>query len=450
MLYAALEFRRVAVWGGGREGRTAIGALRARFPDKPLTWIVAPGELDDARAFSSDRVVVMAEGGPDADLSSFEIIVKSPGISLYRPDIDAARTRGTLFTSGTAIWLAEHPRARTICITGTKGKSSTAALIAHLLRASGVRTGLAGNIGLPLLSLHLLAPADWYVIELSSFQTADLDFAPNVAVLTNLVEEHLDWHGSAERYRQDKLRLFLTAQHCVLPARLELPSGSCGDVARFGLADGWHVAGGFIHRGIRPLVALDALPLRGRHNAMNICAALTALESAGFNAEALLVHLGSFKPLPHRLQELGSRDGVLYVNDSIATTPAATLAAWECYRNRPVAMILGGYERGLDWSAVIPVLASRKPRMICTQGDNGPRIAGLFRAAGITVAECRDLAAAVSLARMAVSSGGVVLLSPGAPSFPVFRDYTERGRAFAVAAGFDPAAISDIQGMGVA
>jgi len=245
------------------------------------------------------------------------------------------------------------------------------------------------------------------------------------------------------------LRLFRTAKHCVLPARLELPSGSCKDVMRFGLPDGWHVIGGFIHRGARPVIGLDALPLRGRHNATNICAALTALESAGFNAEALLVHLHRFEPLPHRLQELGTRDGVLYVNDSIATTPAATLAAWECYRDRPVAMILGGYERGLDWSAVVPVLAMRKPRMICTQGDNGPRIASLLRAAGIAVAECRDLAAAVSLARMAVSSGGVVLLSPGAPSFPAFRDYTERGRAFAIAAGFDPTLISGIEGLGV-
>jgi UDP-N-acetylmuramoylalanine--D-glutamate ligase len=449
MRYAELEFRRLAVWGGGREGTAAIDALRARFPDKPLAWIVADAELDTTRASAPDMVVVLGEGSPDAELSGFEIVIKSPGLSLYRPDVAAARALGTRFTSGTAIWMAENAHARTICVTGTKGKSSTAALIAHLLRASGVRTGLAGNIGLPLLSLRNFAPADWYVIELSSFQTADLDATATVAVLTNLVEEHLDWHGSAERYRSDKLRLFTRAQRCVLPARLELPRGSCREVMRFGLEDDWHVVGGFVHRGATPLLALDALPLKGRHNAINICAALTTLESAGFNAAALLPHLGSFRPLPHRLQELGIREGILYVNDSISTTPAAALAAWECYRQRPVAMILGGYERGLNWSPTIGVLANRRPRMICIQGENGPRIAAEFRAAGMAVAECRDLPAAVALARMAVSSGGVVLLSPGAPSFPAFRDYTERGRAFAQAAGFDPASIADIQGLGV-
>jgi UDP-N-acetylmuramoylalanine--D-glutamate ligase len=449
MRYAELEFRRLAVWGGGREGKAAIDALRARFPDKPLAWIVADAELETTRSSAPDMVVVLAEGSPDAGLSGFEIVIKSPGLSLYRPDVAAARASGTRFTSGTAIWMAENAHARTICITGTKGKSSTAALIAHLLRASGVRTGLAGNIGLPLLSLRNFAPADWYVIELSSFQTADLDAAATVAVLTNLVEEHLDWHGSAERYRSDKLRLFTRAQRCVLPARLELPRGSCRDVMRFGLEDGWHVVGGFVHRGAKPLLALDALPLKGRHNAINICAALTTLESAGFNAAALIQHLGSFRPLPHRLQELGIREGILYVNDSISTTPAAALAAWECYRQQPIAMILGGYERGLNWSPTIGVLGNRRPRMICTQGENGPRIAAEFRAAGMAVAECRDLPAAIALARMAVSSGGVVLLSPGAPSFPAFRDYTERGRAFAQAAGFDPASIADIQGLGV-
>lgn len=449
MRYSELEYRRVAVWGGGREGCAAIRALRRRFPDKALTWIVTAAELTGTRAHVPDGVLLAAEGEPDAELSAYEVVVKSPGISPYRADVQAAMARGTQFTSGTAIWFAEHPRAATICVTGTKGKSTTAALIAHLLRAGGIQAGLAGNIGMPLLDLEEEPPAEWYVFELSSFQTADLDCAPTVAVLTSLSEEHLDWHGDVERYRTDKLRLFRQARHVVLPARMELAVPTRGEVLRFGSDVRWHLYNGDLCRGRQKAMAVRDLPLRGRHNHLNLCAALVAVEAAGFDALDLLRHVARFQPLPHRLQELGVRDGLLYVNDSIATTPAATLAAWDCYRSRPMALILGGYERGLDWSSAVSVFRTHKPEVILTQGQNGPRIAQMMREAGIRVVESRDLKAAVSMARLALSGGGVVLLSPGAPSFPAFRDYAERGRCFAAAAGFDPNTIASINGLGV-
>lgn len=449
MRYSELEFRRLAIWGGGREGRTAVQVLRQRFPDKMLTWIVPAAELSESRAAVPDGVILAAEGEPDADLAGYEVVVKSPGISAYRADVLAAKARGTQFTSGTAIWFAEHAGASTICVTGTKGKSTTSALIAHLLRAGGVQVGFGGNIGLPLLAMESQPPAHWYVFELSSFQTADLDCAPTVAVLTSLAEEHLDWHGDIERYRQDKLRLFRNAVRAVLPARMELPVSTRGEVVRFGSEGRWHIADGHLYRAQHRVMALRDLPLRGRHNHINLCAALVAIEAAGFDAFKLLKHVGSFQPLPHRLQELGLRDGVLYVNDSIATTPSATLAAWDCYRSQPIALILGGYDRGLDWTSAITALSTQKPRLVLTQGASGPRIAGLMRAAGISVVETRDLKAAVSMARLALSNGGVILLSPGAPSFPTFRDYAERGRCFAAAAGFDPNTIASIEGLGV-
>ncbi len=313
MRYSELEFRRLAIWGGGREGRTAIQALRQRFPDKMLTWIVPAAELSESRTAAPDGIILAAEGEPDADLAGYEVVVKSPGISAYRPDVLAAKAKGTQFTSGTAIWFAEHHGANTICVTGTKGKSTTSALIAHLLRAGGVQVGFGGNIGLPLLAFDAQPPADWYVFELSSFQTADLDCTPTVAVLTSLAEEHLDWHGDVERYRSDKLRLFRNAVRAVLPARMELPVSTRGEVVRFGSEGRWHIAEGHLYRAQHRVMPLRDLPLRGRHNHINLCAALVAIEAAGFDAFKLLKHVGSFQPLPHRLQELGLRDGILYV-----------------------------------------------------------------------------------------------------------------------------------------
>ncbi len=449
MRYAELEFRRLAVWGGGREGRAALAALSRRFPDKSITWIVPEAERDEVSALAPDTVRVAIEGSEAARLAGFEVVVKSPGISVYRPEVSRAVASGVRFTSGSAIWFAEHPRARCICVTGTKGKSTTAAVIAHLLRAAGVRTALAGNIGLPLLALDDGDLAAWHVIELSSFQTADLDVAPEVAVLTSLVEEHLDWHGSTERYRRDKLKLFWRAANAVLPGRIELGFKTGGDVRRFALPTGWHVAGGWIKRQDRSVLPCADLPLPGVHNALNVCAALTALDAAGFAAGALLPQIRTFKALPHRLQELGELSGILYVNDSIATTPAAMLAALRCYRSQPMALILGGQDRGLDWAAAVEQLAEAPPRMILTQGEIGPLLTERLRAAGLAVTPTRDAASAVALARLAMPKGSVVLLSPGAPSFPLYKDYTERGRAFARAAGFDPDTICGIAGMGV-
>lgn len=458
---------RVAVWGGGREGRAALAALRRRDARRSLYWLVTAEELPSRRRFAAARipgpVELLAEGTGDGGLAQFDLVVKSPGISLYRPEIVAARHAGTRFTSGTAIWFADHPGARTLCVTGTKGKSTTAALLAHLLRRAGQRVALAGNVGLPLLDLELEQEPvpDWHVIELSSYQCADLDIAPQVAVLTNLVEEHLDWHGSLARYRQDKLRLLARAGAVVLPPGLH---PDCrGRLHRFGAADGWHVAGDWIQQAGERKLALADLPLPGRHNADNLCAVLTAIDAAGLDAATLLPGLAGFQPLPHRLQELGVREGVLAVNDSIATTPAAMLAGWRHYRRHPLVLIVGGHDRGLDWSAAIRELATQPPLHVCTQGANGDRLAGLMTAAGLSATVHPDLAAAVTAAqsilagrpRRRAAAGGdgadpVLLLSPGAPSFPQFADYVARGRAFAAAAGYDPDRIAQIQGLGVA
>ncbi|ULU27140.1 UDP-N-acetylmuramoyl-L-alanine--D-glutamate ligase [Dyella terrae] len=231
-------------------------------------------------------------------------------------------------TSGTALWFAEKPDARVVAVTGTKGKSTTTALLAHLARSLGVRTALAGNIGMPLLEL-VDESADLWAIELSSFQTGEAG-PVELGVITSLYEEHLDWHGTRERYIEDKLKLSDVSKQLLVnttqPALLERTSGHPHRVV-FGNPEGWHVADGFICRGTQRVFDVAKLRAPGEHNALNACAALATLETMGFDALQAAPSLATFRPLPHRLQPLGEHDGFHWINDSISTMPQAALAA---------------------------------------------------------------------------------------------------------------------------
>lgn len=443
MRWADLEGRRVAVWGFGREGRAALDALARHLPGQLVDVYCSADEAGAARAaFPWARVHDIA---PDADaLASYDIVIKSPGISAYKPELLDAQARGTRFTSGTALWFAAHVTAKTIAVTGTKGKSTTSALLAHLARSLGVRTALAGNIGLPMLELDGQT-ADLWVIELSSFQTGEA-FGVGLGVVTSLYEEHLDWHGSRERYVSDKLKLLASSAQVLVnamqPALLARAEDHPG-LHTFGDAAHWHVADGWIRRGNEDVIAASALSAPGLHNAINACAALAALELVGLDARAAAPSLSTFAPLPHRLQPLGERGGLHWINDSISTTPLASLAALESVGAQRVALILGGHDRGLDWTPFVDAMRAYVPEAIVCQGANGARIADALEQAGVgNVYRAVDLAAAVGAARGALRDNGCVVLSPGAPSFDQFRDYVERGKRFTELAGFDAGSAS--------
>ena len=456
MRWAELAERRVAVLGFGAEGRAACRAFRRQLPAQPLQLFCNDTEALEARALGDALLAIDTRPATAEALTRFEIVIKSPGVSPYQSPLPQAAAAGVRFTSTSAIWFAEHAEANTIAVTGTKGKSTTTALIAHLLRGGGHRTALAGNIGLPLLDLPEDATVAAQVIELSSFQCHDFAGSPRVALITNLVEEHLDWHGSGERYVADKLRILgdrsrtiavLNAEDATLSSR-----DIAGEVRWFGGASGWHLDASHVLRDGERVLAIAELPLPGRHNALNLCGALAAIEAAGFDAAKLAPHARSFVPLPHRLQTLGARAGIRYVNDSIATTPQAALAALSHFAGQDIALILGGHERGLDWTAFAGAVAARPPRAIVTTGASGARIAATLIAHGLAsvVRSEPEFDAAFAAARGALDARGIVLLSPGAPSFGQFRDYSERGRRFAELAGFDPQSIATIGGLGIA
>ena len=469
MRISQLEGRRVALWGWGREGRAAFAVLRRHLPGLALTLFCPEAEVASAQAEAGSALQVRSDVSADA-LAAFEVVIKSPGISPYGEAAVAAAARGTQFIGGTSLWFAEHADADgtvrdTVCVTGTKGKSTTTALLAHLLRASGARTGLVGNIGLPLLEVldPQPAPAYW-AVELSSYQTGEVARSgahPQVAVVLNLFPEHLDWHGSEARYIEDKLALVTGAAPRIAVlnaadphlAALSLPHS---EVVWFNQPQGWHMRGEWVFRGEQQVFDTANTPLPGRHNRGNLCAVLAAIEALGLDAVALAPAVQAFRPLPNRLQTIGSRDGLRFVNDSISTTPHASLAALDCFAGQRIALLVGGHDRGLDWHDFVAHMAHDVPPVeIVTMGANGPRIHALLQpladAGRFGLHAAGDLEEAVRLARAALGGqGGVVLMSPGAPSYGVYRDYVARGRHFAELAGFDPDQITAIPGIGIA
>lgn len=459
MRISELEGKKVAIWGYGREGRSALAALRWRLPSQPVTVFCSHDEAEPLREMQDPALRI--ETSVNADLlAEHEVVVKSPGISPYTSPAADAALEGVRFTGASGLWFAEPPAGRRVCITGTKGKSTTTALVAHLLRAAGKRTALAGNIGLPLLELlDVQPPPEVWAIELSSYQTGEARDV-DVAVVLNLFPEHLDWHGSEARYYADKLALVTKAAPRIAvlnaadPRLVELDVPPTTRVLWFNHADGWHLRESLVYRGEQPVFDARHVPLPGRHNRLNLCAALATLEALGLDAVALAPAAASFRPLPHRLQSLGLRHGIESVNDSISTTPHASIAALDCYRGRRVAILVGGYDRGLDWGVFAERIAAEPVAAVITMGQNGPRVFEKLKPLALgdrfVLAEAGDMDEAVKLGLQVLGHDGVLLLSPGAPSFPRYRDYVERGRHFAQAAGFDPDFISTIPGLGVA
>lgn len=442
-----LEGKRIAILGAGREGQAAYTWLHAKLPRAELT-LVAESPADDAFVAGLHAGDSLFVEPLHADrLRSFDVLIRSPGISPYREALRLARDVGVRITTPSSLWFAAHPAARSICITGTKGKSTTAALVAHMLQACGLEVRLGGNIGLPLLACDDHA-VDWWVIELSSYQIADLEAAPTIALILNLSPEHLDWHGSEEIYRRDKLRL----ADLVMEGRLIVNAFDPGlvnhfadatNVSWFNTTEGLYSIGKQVFRRqeLLPVDMPGGLP--GRHNLHNTVAALSVANAVGVDLREAAGAVSEFKSLPHRLQSLGQLAGVTYVNDSIATTPVATLAALEALQGQAIILIVGGMDRGIDWSCHADAFLEWPPAAVIGLPANGPQIISVLRQAGFSPPrgyhEAVDLPAAMAKVRELVIDGDTVLLSPGAPSFPQFIDFRDRGQAFARLSGLEVA-----------
>ncbi|MBO9534034.1 MAG: UDP-N-acetylmuramoyl-L-alanine--D-glutamate ligase [Solirubrobacteraceae bacterium] len=446
MRFSELDGRRVAVWGAGLETRSFARHFAEHFPGQRLVALIieddatAPTAADEPELLAlTDRIVRAGEAASAFAQGEVDALVRSPGVSIHRPEVAALRSIGAITTTATGLWLAERRGRNVIGVTATKGKSTTATLIAHLARAAGVTTHLAGNIGEPALDL-LAAPADELVVlELSSYQIADLAQGPQTAFAANLYREHLNWHVTDDNYREEKLRLLALpgVEHCVLGALseevMEAQTAPGADLLTFGVAPGWAVTGDGIEHGCRLVIATEDLPLPGAHNALNLCGALAALDAHGIPLPEFPGALRGFIPLPHRLERVHESAGdVLWIDDSISTTTESAIVAIESFPGRPIVLLGGGLDRGQDYAPLGEVLAARGATVI-TMPETGGRLREAALAAGVPTEQAlaaADLAEAVAAAREAVTPGAVVLLSPAAPSYHAYRDFKARGEHF--------------------
>jgi UDP-N-acetylmuramoylalanine--D-glutamate ligase len=419
---------RIAIWGFGREGHAALAFLSKVRPGVPVTVL-----NDTPLADPPDVPVIQGPQAAEAVAAGrFDLVVKSPGIPLRRPEIAAAKEKGVRFTSATDLWFEQNPGAKVVAVTGTKGKSTTVRMIDYLLTQAGMDAKLYGNVGIAMLGQP--AGRDATVLELSSYQIADLQFAPTVAVITSLYPEHAPWHGSHENYYRDKLRILdigATQGVCnAANARLRTRLAGHANLVWYNVGTGFAADGESLTYAGTPVPSLR-FALKGEHNYSNLAAACTAASLMGVKGLENGVDFSAFKQLPHRLEEFSAR-GIVCVNDSLSTVPEAAMAALKTYAGRPTVLILGGTDRGQDYGELIAFLARTKVKCVILVPATGARILKEMQTAPrpYEIVAAPDLAAAVAEGFKRLKPGDVFLLSPASPSFGEFRDYVDRGDRF--------------------
>ncbi len=425
------------VVGLARSGVAAALALRAKGEQ---VFGLDAGMPQGTEELAEAGVQLYLDQGGVALLERVRVVVKSPGVPAQAPVIAAARAAGKEVLGELELgWrmLANE----FVAVTGTNGKTTTVELIGHIHREAGLPVAVAGNVGAAVSGLvGKVDSATTVVCEVSSFQLEDtLAFAPEAAVLLNLTPDHLDRHGTFERYRTAKLEIFARQGNediAVAPLRLGSEIGippipGCARRVCFGEGAGaaLSLSAGELWWEERALLRVDELRLPGRHNVENAMAAAAVCLARGIDAEAVRAGLRSFAGVKHRLEVLALRGGVRWVNDSKATNVASTLVALDAFGAGTVHLILGGQGKGQDFSALrAPV--QRCCRAVYLIGEDTPVIATVLSDEEVPVYECGDLEWAVGKAREVAGEGDVVLLSPACASFDQFADFEARGERF--------------------
>jgi UDP-N-acetylmuramoylalanine--D-glutamate ligase len=428
------------VIGLARSGVAAAEALRARGEEVIGCDTRAPGfpELDAAaQRLSRAGVEIHLDASGRAVAARAGTLIKSPGVPQNAPAVVAARARGIPVLGELELaWRLVGNEF--VAVTGTNGKTTTTEWIGHVHRTAALPVAVVGNVGTAATTLaDAISPETTVVCEASSFQLEDtVAFAPEAAALLNLAPDHLDRHPTFDDYVAAKLKIFANQGNddiAVAPADLGIADlGGCARRVLFGAGDGDSLElsdrTGYLWWDAEPLVGVDEIALPGRHNRANAMATAAICLARGIDRDAVVEALRTFAGVAHRLEAIGARDGVAYVNDSKATNVASAIVALESYGGG-VHLIAGGRGKNQDFSPLAEAVAERC-RAIYLIGEATGELATVLGRTGVPVHRCRDLEHAVAAAASAASAGEIVLLSPACASYDQFPDFEARGDRF--------------------
>ena len=377
----------------------------------------------------------------DALAHGFDMLALSPGISERAPEIEAFKQSGGVVLGDVEI-LAHELKGKSdkiIAITGSNGKTTVTSLVGYLCEQCGLDTVVAGNIGTPVLEAYMQRggkAADVWVLELSSFQLENTDhLAADAAVVLNISEDHLDRYDDLLDYAHAKDKIFrgngvqvLNADDVMCRA-MKRPHRSIKWFSLEGQADYWaDVQAGRLKAGANDLLDTAAIPLQGLHNAANVLAALALCEAVGLLRTELLQHIQTFKGLPHRVEKVGEKNGITFIDDSKGTNVGATAAAIAGLQS-PLVLIAGGQGKGQDFTPLRAALHN-KARAVLLIGVDAPLIRRDLTGCGVDLIDCATLEEAVQTAYKLAHSGDIVLLSPACASFDMFKGYAHRAQVF--------------------
>ena len=441
-----LKGKKVLVVGLGKSGLAAALFLRRRGAQVTVSDIRSAEALaNDIPALLEEGINVEAGGHGLLTFRRQDLIVVSPGVPLDPPELVQVRNFG-LPIIGELELAARFLKGKTLAITGSNGKTTTTTLVGEILQGAGLPTLVAGNIGVPVISLIDDSTDDtWSVLEVSSFQLESTEqFHPQIAVILNITPDHLDRHGSFENYARAKERIF-SAQNendfVVLNAdnarAAAASSRSKARVCWFSLEhpvpQGAWVDGGHIlfrmskDAPVETVMLLGGIPLKGEHNVENVLAAVCASRLAGATPEVIRHAVENFKAVEHRLEYVATINGVEFYNDSKATNVDATAKAIAAFPGG-IHLILGGKDKNSDYTLLSDLLRSRV-KAVYTIGSAAEKIESHLRGV-VSIHSCETLEKAVTTAATAAHPGDIVLLAPACSSFDQFESYEHRGRIF--------------------